>query len=328
MFWNIQKTLSYNALFNFIVGNRGGGKTYGAKEFVINRFLKHQEQFVYIRRYKKEFSKVKTFFADIEEAFPDERLEVKGMNFYINGKVAGFAIPLSTSKIEKSTAYPDVTTIIFDEFILDKGTYHYLPDEVTHFLECYETIARSRNNCRVFFLSNAITVTNPYFLYFNIKLPYNSNISCKNDILIELVQNEDFIKMKKNTRFGKLIQGTEYADYSIDNNFLRDKKTFIEKKSGHCQFLFTFIYNSLQLGVWANYKEGKMFVSNDVDPHYTRAFALTKADHTPNTLLISSLKKSYAFRTFLENYKLGNIYYENMNIKNTVYEIVKLASIY
>ena len=203
-----------------------------------------------------------------------------------------------------------------------------MPDEVTHFLECYETIARSRNNCRVFFLSNAITITNPYFLYFNIKLPYNSNISCKNDILIELVQNEDFIKMKKDTRFGKLIQGTEYADYSIDNNFLRDKKTFIEKKSGHCQFLFTFIYNSLQLGVWANYKEGKMFVSNDVDPHYTRAFALTKADHTPNTLLISSLKKSYAFRTFLENYKLGNIYYENMNIKNTVYEIVKLASIY
>ena len=71
MFWNIQKTLSYNALFNFIVGNRGGGKTYGAKEFVINRFLKHQEQFVYIRRYKKEFSKIKTFFADIEEAFPE-----------------------------------------------------------------------------------------------------------------------------------------------------------------------------------------------------------------------------------------------------------------
>ena len=104
-------------------------------------------------------------------------------------------------------SYPDVTMIIFDEFIIDKGTYKYLSDEVTCFLEFYETVARIRD-VQVFFLSNAITITNPYFLYWNLKMPYNSDITCKNDMLIQLVANPFFIDMKKNTRFGRLISGT------------------------------------------------------------------------------------------------------------------------
>ena len=42
-------------------------------------------------------------------------------------------------------------------------------------------------------------------------------------------------------------------------------------------------------------------------------------------MLIHSLKTSRPFKTFIDNYQLGNVYYENMNIKNVVYEIVKLA---
>lgn len=40
MYWNPNKTLSYNKLFNFIVGSRGGGKSFGAKDLCIRRFLK------------------------------------------------------------------------------------------------------------------------------------------------------------------------------------------------------------------------------------------------------------------------------------------------
>lgn len=29
---------------------------------------------------------------------------------------------------------------------------------------------------RVFMLANSVTVTNPYFIYFDLKLPYNSDI--------------------------------------------------------------------------------------------------------------------------------------------------------
>ena len=68
MYWDIKRALSYNCLFNFIIGARGVGKTYGCKEFVIKRFLREGEQFVYVRRYKDELKKMKRFFDDIEFA--------------------------------------------------------------------------------------------------------------------------------------------------------------------------------------------------------------------------------------------------------------------
>lgn len=57
MYWDINKSLSYNALFNFIIGARGVGKSYGAKKLAIQNFLKKGKQFVYVRRYKEELKK-------------------------------------------------------------------------------------------------------------------------------------------------------------------------------------------------------------------------------------------------------------------------------
>lgn len=322
IFWDITKPLSYQSLFNFIIGNRGGGKTYGAKRHVIRRFLQRGEQFIYLRRYKDEQAEVKTFFNDIEDEFPDHELEVKGKQFYIDGQLAGYALVLSTSKIKKSVPYPKVSTIIFDEFIIDKGVYKYLHDEVTCFLEFYETVARTRD-VQVFFLSNAITITNPYFLYFDLKMPYNTDITCKNDKLVQLVANPFFIDMKKNTRFGKLIAGTAYGDYAIENTFLRDNKTFIEKKTGNCSFIFSMLYKGKRLGIWRSYQQGKFWVSSDCESD-TKEYALTKEDHSPNSLLLAGLKSSATFKAFSEAFQNGYLYFENQNIKNICFEIMKM----
>lgn len=325
-YWDINRPLSYNALFNFIVGNRGGGKTYGCKKFVIKRFLKYKEEFIYLRRYKREFDDFKQFFADIAEEFPEHEFKVTGLKCYIDDELCGRGLVLSTSKIKKSVSYPKVTTIIFDEFIIDRGVYHYIQDEVTQFLECYETVSRMRD-VRVFFLSNAITITNPYFLYFGLKIPYGSDISCKGDVLIQVYSNQDFIKAKKQTRFGKIIAGTKYEKYSVENEFLRDNKTFVEKKSGNCSLIFCFTYKGVVYGVWRSYSRGKMWVSLNYDQGYSN-YVLTKDDLTPNTLLISSLRDSRNFKQFVEQYKNGNVYFESVNIKNICYEIMRLYSIY
>ena len=103
-FYDYNRIKSYNALFNFILSPRGNGKTFGAKEFCIKRFIKYGEQFIYVRRYKSEFKKLQLFFDDIRFKFPNVKLEVKGKTFYINEKVAGYSIALSTSQSEKSTA--------------------------------------------------------------------------------------------------------------------------------------------------------------------------------------------------------------------------------
>lgn len=327
MFWNIKHTLSYRALFNYIIGNRGGGKTFGAKQYVIEQFLKNQKEFIYLRRYRTELQKIDTFFKDIEKFFPNHEFKVKNKNFYIDDEYCGRAIQLSTAQKEKSTAFPNVSTIIFDEFIIDKGTIHYLPQEVICFLEFYETVARSRDDCIVFFLGNAITTNNPYFNYFNLKLPYGKNIKCENDILIELVSDDEFIKDKKQTRFGKLISGTKYGDYSIENKFLQDNKVFIKKKTGDCKFFFKFLYKDLIYGVWINIKEGLLYVSYDYDKNRPYTYVLTKEDHTPNTLLLPSIKKSNNFKIFLTNYELGNVRAENQKIQNVVDDIIKMARI-
>ena len=66
IFYDIFKTLTYNCLFNFIVGSRGTGKTYGAKKLAIKRFLEKGHQFVYLRRFKEELDETaESYFNDI-----------------------------------------------------------------------------------------------------------------------------------------------------------------------------------------------------------------------------------------------------------------------
>ena len=193
-YYNLQRVLSFNSLINIIIGERGVGKSYTCKKHVINRFIKKNEQFVYLRRYKTELkSSVPKFFDDIiaNNEFPEAKFKVKNNLFYIDDNIAGYALPLSTANILKSTSFAQVKTIIFDEFIIDKGCYHYLQNEVEQFLDIIETIARLRD-VRVFMLGNAISITNPYFTYFDLTLPYNSDIALFKDgsILVNYIKNE------------------------------------------------------------------------------------------------------------------------------------------
>lgn len=339
IFYNGNEALTYNKLFNFVVGNRGAGKTYWAKDWAIRDFLKKGNQFIYLRRYKEELKNPKkNFFDDISPKFPKHEFKVKGDQIFIDDKVAGCFMALSTAKIQKSTPYPKVNKIIFDEFILDKGFYHYLQDEVVNFLELYETINRLRinfetmqeeNPLKVFFLSNAITVSNPYFLYFkmNIETPnkrfYQIELEGVKDILVEFVAKKEFIDLKKQTRFGRLVSGTEYGNYAIDNNFYRDNKTFIEKKTGKAHHYFSLKYYDRLYNVWLDPIEGKYFISKDKDPYTKTVFSLTQSDHSPNTFLLKGRKDRF-LADFIENYKLGNVYYEDINLKNVFFEIIRL----
>jgi len=69
-----------------------------------------------------------------------------------------------------------------------------------------ETVIRLRDDFKcAMFIANAITFTNPYFLYFNIIKPNNKKmIKTLGDILIQFVSNNDFITLKKESRFGKV----------------------------------------------------------------------------------------------------------------------------
>lgn len=348
MYWNLRRTLTHNMLINVIVGNRGGGKSYGAKQWAIDNFIKNKEQFGYIRRYKDDLKEpMIQFFKDIEMRYPDFEFKVDSKYFYIRLRpadptekwteqdIAGYGFTLSTANNKKSISYPKITTLIYDEFLIDKGNQTYLPDEPIKLLNLYETIARpGTDHPRVilFMLANALSITNPYFLFWNLRMPTKADKNGKwiwkhptRPILVEDVRNETFIDRKKNTEFGKLIQGTKYADYSIDNKFLLDDDTFIEKKGKNARYYFTFVYKEHTLGVWADFIEGKMYVSKDTDPSYPLIYSLTLKDHRPNTMFLKTKSRAGHFKMFIENYQLGNVRFESINIKNITYEVIKMS---
>lgn len=330
IFYNFQKVLSYNALLNFIIGERGVGKTYGAKKYVVNHFKKTGKQFVYLRRYKTEVKeamikdKEGVFFKQIESEFPNDKLTNSNKTMSINDKICGYAMPLSTANILKSSSYDNVDTIIFDEFIIDKGNYHYLQNEVIQFLDIIETIGRLRD-IRVILLGNAISITNPYFTFFELTLPYGSDVKTFKDglILVNYIKNEKYREVKKSTRFGKLIQDTPYGKYAIDNEFLRDSKSFIRKKSKNSKFYFMILLHGKTYGVWNDFKDGFMYISNDYDPNCPVTFSLNSEDHNDNTLLIKT-RTSPFFKSVIEHYRLARLCFENQQVKNSIMpEIMK-----
>lgn len=132
---------------------------------------------------------------------------INGYKFYCDDSICGYAMKLSTAQDLKSSNFNKVKTIIFDEFIIEEGQKkYYLKNEVFTFLNLLETIGRMRD-IRVFLLANSVTITNPYFIYFDLKLPYNSDIvTYKNGlILVQYMKNEDYRKEKKKSKFGQLV---------------------------------------------------------------------------------------------------------------------------
>ncbi len=303
-------------------------KHIGAKKFLINKFLKSSEQFVYLRRYENELKKaLPTFYNDIiyNNEFPDVNLKIKNKKFFINDNCAGYAMRMTEAQDLKGSSFNNVSTILFDEFIIEKSRRCYLPSEVDMFLGIIESIARMRP-IRCFLLGNSVTTTNPYYLYFNIDRPYNSDIKLfKNGlILVQHIQNTSYSNTKLQTRFGQLVSDTPYADYAIDNKFLEDSNNnFIEKKSGTLRFLFAFKFKDQTLGVWHDKNSDKLYVSFDFIKNTPFMFATTLEDHSENTMFFKSAKKYNAWRVFIDSFQLGYVRFESQKIKSICTDIIK-----
>lgn len=329
LYYDYRKLLSYNALISFVIGERGVGKTYGAIKFAISDFLKNGHQFVYVRRYATELETAapKFFDAIIEnKEFEGHEFKVKTSKkltrFYIDGKECGYALPLSTAMVLKSTSFAKVKNIIFDEFIITTGTYHYLKNEVHNFLDLIETIARLRD-VRVFCLANALTITNPYFTYFKLSLPYKSDFKTfKNGlIVVNYVRNEAYREAKRASRFGQLIAGTEYGKYAIDNEFLLDNKNFIQKRPSWCTIFSTIIINHRSYGVWRDKRNDMIYVSHDYDPTNPCCFAIDSKSHDEHTILVNA-RNSPWFKIVVDAYRVGLLRFEKQDIKNETMNII------
>ena len=327
IFYNPERIISFNALLNIVIGERGVGKTYGFKKFIVNRFLNKHKQFAYIRRYDTDLeasvgnTNDNKFFEQIRNEFPNSTFKItrskKVRKLYIDEKLCGYALPLSAADSLKSSSYENVDTIIYDEFMLKEGSsQHYLRNEPEIILDLIETIGRLRD-IRIYCLGNAISSTCPLMAYFDLTLPYNTDIKTFKDgtIAVEYIKNEKYREVKKASRFGKLIDGTKYGKYAIDNEFLTDSKAFIRKKDKNAKFYFILYVNGKAYGIWRDFNNSIIYVSNDIDPNCPVKFAIHEEDHNESTVF-AQVRSNFWFKQIINHYRLAHLCFENQAIKN------------
>ena len=236
---NISQILSYGLPFNFIVGGRGTGKTYGALKTAYEENIR----FILMRRTqaqcdlinKPEFNPFKVLNADIGSS-----ATVKSISKY-NSKIIeeteeserilGYTCALSTIANMRGFDASDVELLIYDEFIPERHE-RAIKNEGTAFLNAFETINRNREikgekPLQVLCLANAFNVANPIFLELGLvgrcEKMKNTGTELFMDkdrgVLLVLLQNSKISKAKADTALYRLSSGS-YVDMALSNDFV------------------------------------------------------------------------------------------------------------
>lgn len=188
--------LEPDALYYMGFGERSNGKTFSVKSLALfgihekgvdwNGYLDDGSQLAIIRRYKEDFKgkNGRQFYDDVihnkkygnmlEKATKGEWNDILFWSqcWYLihrgeDGKIdkqdlrpLAYSFSIADHEHVKSTAYPDIKYILFDEFIT-RGIY--LADEVTNFFDVVSTIVRDEDKVRIFMMGNTVNKYNPYF---------------------------------------------------------------------------------------------------------------------------------------------------------------------
>lgn len=328
-YYNTSRVLSCNRIFNFILGGRGIGKSFAWKDYVIKKFIENKWQFVYSRRYQIDIDKTAPYyFDDISQKYAGHVFKYQGGIFYIDGEVAGYAIAVSQYIKLKSVSYPDVFTILFDEFITENCDYiggiknPLLEPELC--LNFYQTIARGynqpvRTNVKFVFISNAVSINNPHFLYYDLdkKLINGGKFLLTDSICLEIAESKSIKETIENTQLGKLIKGTRYGNYSLNNEFYLDSNEFVNDDiPKHCRYVFTISYDKWTLGVWKDENEGMYYITEKYDPNCLIHYSLNNNSHKTNTILIQQNKNKPSVKLLRLAYETGFVRFQNQRCKN------------
>lgn len=181
-YYTLDKILETNSDYNIIIGERSNGKTYRLMKYVLEKYIYDDEQSAIIRRWDTDFKgqRANAFFknvvsnGEVKKLTNGEWTNVQYFNgawwlakwdndikkYVRNDEPFAYKFALTDTEHDKSTSYPNVTTIVFDEFITRR---YYAPDEFSLFLNTVSTIVRQRDNVKIFMLGNTV---DKYCLYF------------------------------------------------------------------------------------------------------------------------------------------------------------------
>lgn len=337
-YYSFDKIFSFNGTLNFIVGDRGVGKTYGAKKKSIRNFLKNGEEFIYLRRFKDDLRSRNTFFADVMVEFPDYDFRVNGLlgqcspvdqrnNKKRQWKTMCYFVALSQAASMKSQPFPHVTMIVFDEFILERGMRRYLPDEYHAFLEFFNTVDRSKDKTKVLFLANAISINNPYFLELKIRPDQEQEYitrsygTAKNFVVCHFINASKFRDEVYATKFGQFISNTEYAKYAVESEFNDNTSNQVEWKPSTARYHFTIETHQGSFSVWYDSIGKGCWYMQEKLPKQQTVLTLIAHNVTQGKTLVTPRDKLLGYlRTA---FRQGRVFFDYPQTRNSFIEIFK-----
>lgn len=350
MWYSSNRQLTYNRIFNFAVGVRGGGKTFNSLKEAIEKHIKEAKsgrewEFIYLRRRVVDLDDACNgskgsgdLFSDIRAKgyFKEHELKVVGdkaggYNFYCDGKIMGYGKALSTAANRRSTSKPNVKRMLFDEFLIDDSvgsTQRYLNngEEMFLFNNFYETIARGRD-IPVLFIGNAFSMVNPYFISLGIRISEveNNKIYKGKTWTVLFWKDEEFIEGRKQTQFYQATEGTKFSEHAFGNTFYLDRDDFIKKRSKDSEHQFSLVYMGKTYGVWVDWEKGFYFVSSKgANTSREKTISMSLSDNKPNNVSIRRYRNMpfmKAFRTAADN---NAIFYDSQEAFNSMNEIIYL----
>lgn len=187
-YYSLKEIKKKKARYNLIIGERSNGKTFSVQEEGIYNYARTGEQMALIRRYDTDFvgKRGREMFSGVVNEGVVKKAtkgEWTGISYWSScwyfsrydetlkkevrsEDVFCYGFALNTQEHDKSTSYPRVTTILFDEF-LTRG--FYLPDEFITFTHTLSTIIRLRDNVIIYMCANTVNKYAPYFSEMGLK---------------------------------------------------------------------------------------------------------------------------------------------------------------
>lgn len=320
MWYSKNELLTHNGFINMIMGGRGIGKTFEFKKWAL---LDETGTTVWIRRNENVFTA--KFYAGFakdlvaEGIIKAEDVKIESGILYYKDKPKVYFIPLSLQQKYKSISFSDTNKVVFDEFA-EMKTWKYLPQEVNEFLELIETINRLRapgKEVRVFMLANKISWINPYSKAWGIK-PFSQHFKhFKNGLLVvENWNDPEFSAAKKQTKFGRFVEDSEYAAYAIDNEAWNDDNSFLCVRPKDSSPWINIRVDNRITGIW--YYEGALYCSKKYDPQM-KTFAVREDMRDNEEALLTHREPTKSIKEFSAK---GKLFFEDNIVKSDIFEVM------
>jgi len=326
-YYDGSRALSYKRLLTFVIGSRGVGKTYFYKRLLINKALEAKAlKFVWVRRLADDVKALKhNFFRDIEDLWPQYEFDATTELLRAKAKdkgdwfIIGYFIPLSLYERYKGNSFHGVEYVVYDEFITQG---RYLTEEVFKLYDLLETVFRDRKQMRAVLLANALSQLNPYFEVFNIKIDKDTRYKSSDRWVLENVDAEEWIKYKQETPMGRLLDGTEYAAYSMGNQFvLDDTSDIIEKPKGAQTHTSNLVLNGNRIGLWL--VNGGVWFG---EPHESARNFTIYLDDARNNEAVLMNKNHKVVKFIARKYKLNEVLgFLSLAIKQEILNVALLG---